>query len=123
MDDHQQIASALVAIGIPGAAGVTGSTAFYQEVEAGSRPSVALQAPQFGAKELAVKPIHAKAARTICEGRHYLKSYPGGVLMNFEIFVKGALMGIAVLNAGSDNLGLRAQVLWKSWRTFPNTMF
>jgi len=58
----------------------------------------------FDPKDIEVKVIPAKVARTICERRHYLKSYPGGVLMNFGIFVGGALMGVAVLSAGSANL-------------------
>ena len=58
----------------------------------------------FDPKDIEIKVVPAKAARTICERRHYLKSYPGGVLMNFGIFVEGALMGVVVLSAGSANL-------------------
>jgi len=51
-----------------------------------------------------VKVVDPKVTRTLCESRHYLRSYPGGVLLNFGIFAAGALLGVAVLSAGSANL-------------------
>ena len=76
-----------------------------QPRDGGSRPTPPLQhSATFTPKDVEVRVIHAKAARSICESRHYLSSYPGGVLMNFGIFVEGALMGVAVLSAGSANL-------------------
>ena len=76
-----------------------------QPRDGGSRPTPPLKHSRaFAPKDVEVRVVHAKAARTICEGRHYLKSYPGGVLMNFGIFVEDILMGIAVISAGSANL-------------------
>lgn len=81
-------------------AGVTGSTASNQEAGAGSRPSAALQTSTFGPKDLMVKPLPSKAARQICEARHYLRSYPGGALLNLGVFVGKQILGVAVLAVG-----------------------
>ena len=76
-----------------------------QPRDGGSRPTSPLQhLATFTPKDVELRVVHAKAARIICEGRHYLKSYPGGALMNFGIFVEDILMGIAVISAGSANL-------------------
>ena len=47
---------------------------------------------------------HRSQANFISAQHMVLDFYPGGVLMNFGIFVEGALMGVAVLSAGSANL-------------------
>ena len=85
-------------------ASMTGSTAPAHGAGAGSSPSAALPVPQFAAKELTVKPVPARAARQVCEARHYLRSYPGGALLNFGLFVGNRLLGVAVLGAGPTNL-------------------
>ena len=86
------------------AASVTGSTAPAHGAGAGSSPSAALQVPLFGAKELMVKSIPARVARALCQTRHYLRSYPGGGLLNFGVFVGNRLLGVAVLGVGPTNL-------------------
>ena len=86
------------------AAGVTGSMASPQEAGAGSSPSAALQIPLFGAKELTVKMVSARAARQVCEANHYLGTYPGGALLNFGVFVGNLLLGVVVLGVGPTNL-------------------
>ncbi len=56
-----------------GAAGVIGSTVSSQGTGAGSRPSVALQrTSNFKPKEIEMKVVDPKVARTLCETRHYL---------------------------------------------------
>ena len=49
-------------------------------------------------------PIPHLVARRVCERKHYLGSYPGGVLLNFGIFVGDKLLGVVVLGAGPANL-------------------
>jgi hypothetical protein len=72
-----------------------------QPRDGGSRPTSPLQ---HRPKDIEIRIVNAKVARIICEGKHYLKSYSGGVLMNFGIFVGSVLAGVAVLSAGSANL-------------------
>jgi hypothetical protein len=58
----------------------------------------------FRPKELVVKPIPAKAARQICEARHYLHSGAAGVVISLGIFVGHLLLGVAVLGVGPTNV-------------------
>jgi hypothetical protein len=51
-----------------------------------------------------VKPIPARAARQLCEEKHYLHSFPGGALLNFGMFIGQRLLGVAVLGVGPTNL-------------------
>ncbi len=83
---------------------MTGSTAPAHGAGAGSSPSAALQVPLFGAKELTVKPVPARAARQVCQANHYLGNYPGGALLNFAVFVGNLLLGVAVLSVGPTNV-------------------
>ena len=88
-----------------GAAGVSASTAPSHGAGPGSTPRAALQpSAQFEPKDLVVAPISPSVARDLCEGRHYLKSYPGGALLNFGIFVQHTLLGVAVIGVGAYNI-------------------
>jgi hypothetical protein len=69
----------------------------------GATPTPALQ-QLFGPKDIIIRPIPHLAARRICEQRHYLKSYPGGSLLNFGVFVANSLLGVTVLGVGPANL-------------------
>ncbi len=87
------------------AAGVPGSTAPVQGAGPGATPRAALQTPAtFGPKDLVVRPVPHSVARQVCEGRHYLRSYPGGALISFGVFVGSWLLGVAVLGVGPANL-------------------
>ena len=68
-------------------------------------PSAALQPPiLFRPRDLVVRPIPYRVARDLCKKYHYLKSYPGGALLNFGVFVHHALMGVAVIGVGPFNI-------------------
>jgi hypothetical protein len=74
-------------------------------VGGGATPTPALQSGQsFGPKGIIIRPIPHLAARRICEQWHYLKSYPGGSLLNFGVFVANSLLGVIVLGVGPSNL-------------------
>lgn len=87
---------------ITGAAGVTASTAPIQGAGRGSSPTAALQT--FNPRDILIRPIPSIVARKVCESRHYLKSYPGGSIFNFGIFVSSSLLGVAVLGVGPTNI-------------------
>jgi hypothetical protein len=74
----------------------------HQRADGGASPTPALQ--PFGPKDIIIRPIPHLVARRICEQRHYLKSYPGGSLLNFGVFVNSSLLGVAVLGVGPSNL-------------------
>ena len=93
-----------VPISLRRAACVIGSTVSFQETGAGSSPSAALQVPQFGPKDLLVRPLPPIVARRLCEENHYLHSYPGAALLNLGIFCGKSLMGVVVLGAGPTNI-------------------
>lgn len=87
------------------AGGVAGARPAFQRAGGGSNPTPALQpSTLFGPKELAVRPIPTIVARDLCERRHYLRSYPGGALLNMGVFVASHLLGVAVLGAGPANV-------------------
>jgi hypothetical protein len=75
------------------AAGVTVSTASYQDERAGSNPSAALHA-------LKVRPIPFVTARELVERNHYLHSLPGGTMLCFGVFIKERLQGTITFGAG-----------------------
>ena len=50
----------------------------------GSSTTAAIQT--FSPRELLVRPINVVTARTLCQKHHYLRSYPGGSVLNFGIF-------------------------------------
>jgi hypothetical protein len=86
-----------------------GSVAIARPVDhragGGATPTPALQPkPQFGPKDILIKPIPHRIARQICEERHYLRSYPGGSVLSFGIFASDRLLGVAVLGVGPSNL-------------------
>ena len=88
-----------------GAASVTGSTALAHGAGSGSIPRAALQSSEaFGPKDLMIKPVSPRVARTMCETHHYLMSYPGGTLFNLGVFVGHALLGVAVVGVGPFNV-------------------
>ena len=60
-------------------------------------------AATFSPRDLLVRPINAVTARTLCQKHHYLRSYPGGSILNFGIFAGDMLLGVAVLGAGPAN--------------------
>ena len=75
----------------------------------GAGPSSTLRAAlqsslYFRPKDLVVKPISHMVARSLCEKHHYLKSYPGGALLNFGVFAHHALLGMAVIGVGAFNI-------------------
>ena len=74
----------------------------FREERAGSSPSTALQT--FNPKDIFIRPIPGVTARKLCQSRHYLKSYPGGSLLNFGVFVGPRLLGVAVLGVGPTNI-------------------
>ncbi len=84
------------------AAGVMMSTAPIQGAGRGSNPTAALQT--FNPKDILIRPIPGVTARKLCQARHYLKSYPGGSLLNFGIFVGSRLLGVAVFGVGPTNI-------------------
>jgi hypothetical protein len=75
------------------AGGAMASTASYQEADAGSSPSPALQ-------QLVVKPVPFAIARQLLEREHYLHSFPGGTKLAFGAFVGTKLLGALTLGAG-----------------------
>ena len=75
-----------------------------QQAGGGSIPTSALHTITCGPRDLAVKPIPAKAARQICQDKHYLRSYPGGAFLNFGVFVGDLLLGVVVLGVGPTNV-------------------
>ena len=75
-----------------------------QQAGGGSIPTSALHTITCGPRDLTVKPIPARAARQICQDKHYLRSYPGGAFLNFGVFVGGLLLGVVVLGVGPTNL-------------------
>ena len=87
-----------------GAASVAGGTAPVQGAGAGSTPSAALHtSPTFRPKDLDIRPVSSVAARRVCQHNHYLRSYPGGAILNFGIFADSSLLGVAVLGVGPAN--------------------
>ena len=76
-----------------------------QPRDGGSKPTPPLQHPtMFKAKEIEVRIVSPKVARVMCENNHYLRSYPGGAVLNFGVFVEELLLGVAVIGVGSANL-------------------
>jgi hypothetical protein len=67
----------------------------------GSSPTAAIQT--FSPRELRIRPINAVTARTLCQKYHYLRTYPGGSILNLGIFAGEMLLGVAVLGAGPAN--------------------
>ena len=85
--------------------GVVGGTALTHEAGPGSSPRSALhKSPQYGPKDLVVRPIPSAVAGQVCERKHYLQSYPGGSVLNFGVWVDQFLLGVAVLGVGPTNL-------------------
>ncbi len=74
-----------------------------QRAGGGSTPTPALHR-QFMPKDLWVAPTPHRVARDLCRKHHYLRSYPGGALVNFGVFVGDLLLGVAVLGVGPSNL-------------------
>src|SRR5918992_2256127 len=87
------------------AGGVAAARSEDHRTRGGATPTPALQSSQpFGPKDIIIRPIPHLVARRICEQRHYLKSYPGGSLLNFGVFVTDSLLGVAVLGVAPSNL-------------------
>jgi len=87
------------------AGGVAAAQPALQRARGGATPTPALQpTPRFGAKDLLVRPIPHKIARRVCEQKHYLRSYPGGAMLAFGVFVGGRLLGVGVLGVGPANI-------------------
>ena len=71
----------------------------------GATPTSALQTMAcIRPRDLTVMPIDSKTARLLCEKYHYLRTYPGGALLNFGVFAGHALIGVGVLGVGSYNV-------------------
>lgn len=87
-----------------GADGVEAAQSEDHQTGRGSSPTSALHSKYFGPLDLAVKPIPARAARQICQDKHYLRSYPGGAMLNFGVFGGDLLLGVVVLGVGPTNL-------------------
>ncbi|MBI4311519.1 MAG: DNA methyltransferase [Chloroflexi bacterium] len=51
-----------------------------------------------------MRPIPRAAARQLCEHKHYLRSYPGGSLLDIGAFAGNQLLGVAVLAVGPANI-------------------
>ena len=76
-----------------------------QRARGGANPTSALQPlASFKPKDLLVGPLSPRDARNSCKNYHYLKSYPGGSLLDFGIFVQQALLGVVVIGAGAFNI-------------------
>ena len=76
-----------------------------QRARGGANPTSALQPlASIKPKDLVVGPISPREARNSCKRYHYLKSYPGGSLLDFGIFVQQALLGVVVIGAGAFNI-------------------
>lgn len=90
---------------VPGAGSVSAARPASQQARSGATPTPALQTRKpVGPKDLIVGPIAPSVARDLCERFHYLKSYPGGALLNFGVFVGQALRGVAVIGVGPFNI-------------------
>jgi hypothetical protein len=83
------------------AAGERVGTAPLQGAGCGSSPTAAIQT--YSPRNLFVRPVSPVTARTLCQKYHYLKSYPGGSMLNLGIFTGDRLLGVAVLGAGPAN--------------------
>jgi hypothetical protein len=88
-----------------GAGSVAAARLDYQQAGGGAIPTPALQSQLlFRPKDIKVRPVAHGIARQICETKHYLKSYPGGSLLAFGVFVQSSLLGVAVLGVGPTNV-------------------
>ena len=75
-----------------------------QPRDGGSRPTSPLQSSAcIEPRDLSVRPIDSKTAISICKKWHYLRSYPGGGLLNFGVFADHSLVGVAVFGVGPYN--------------------
>ena len=55
-------------------------------------------------KDILVSPIPHQLAKKVCEGEHYLGSFPGGAVLSLGMFVGYRLLGVAVLGVGPPNV-------------------
>ena len=85
--------------------GVSAARPASQRAGGGATPTPVLQSSAFiEPRDLYVRPIDRNTARLICEKRHYLRSYPGGGLLNLGVFADHALVGVAVFGVGPYNV-------------------
>ncbi len=84
-----------------GAANVIGASLPVQEESRGSSPTAALQT--YLPKDILVHPIPTIIAKSVCESKHYLHSFPGGSMISFGISGGEKLLGVAVLGVGPAN--------------------
>ncbi len=87
------------------AGGVAAAQPALQRAGGGGTPTPALQqTPGFRPNDILVRPIPHRIARRVCEQQHYLRSYPGGAMLAFGVFVGARLLGVAVLGVGPKNI-------------------
>ena len=87
------------------AGSVVAARSANQRARGGAEPTSALQSSGYiEARDLFVRPIDSRIARSLCEIYHYLHSYPGGAILNFGIFAGHALVGVAVFSVGPYNV-------------------
>lgn len=87
-----------------GAGGAVAARPARQQAGEGAIPIPALHGPPFPAKAMRLAMIPLRVAREVCERRHYLHTYPGAAILNFGIFVRASLLGIAVIGLGPANV-------------------
>lgn len=92
-------------LSVIGAGSVVAARLADQRARGGANPTSALQnSDRFKPGDLVVKPIPPRVARDLCEERHYLKSNPGGALINLGVFAGHILLGVAVIGVGPTNI-------------------
>ena len=76
-----------------------------QPRDGGSCPTSPFHTPQsYCPKELEISPISPLVASHLCKARHYLRSYPGGAILTYGVFVGSKLLGVVVLGVGPANV-------------------
>ena len=86
------------------AGSVAAARSAHQQARGGASPTPALQLPStFAPRDLKILPIAPVVARHLCELHHYLRTYPGGALLNFGAFAGQHLLGVCVLTVGPFN--------------------